>query len=514
MDTCPRFQHGCILRRPHHIAVLAAALAVIISCQDNTGPRVPGITILAGGTGSDTIDIELVPIIVEVRGAGGALARGVAVTFTASRTDGSLTWPPPVLLSNKERAFFYDQRTVIDTTDRSGKAAVRVRTSAAAGDGIVTISVQGPELAATAHFTCRPGKPSALVLTPKDTPVVVGGSYQLHARLVDRRANPLPGTATFATSSGTIALSSTGVVSGGAVGRARIAAQIGPLTDSAFASVVPDAMMAVRDMGIFVGDSVTFGQVRLDGARYRTIAYLGPTPTEYSPSNFPSPQWLPGSGKVVYPRLVTGSPRLFVGDSTNTERRLIPASWAGLSEVNPEVTPDGAMVYFVAQLSDGSHSIWRVGTAGGTPVQITTTTEAWEFSTPSLSPDGSELAYMAAASGSSQATLTVRNLASGSVRQLPPIGAAAPRWSPTGEWILYSTYGAFSPTLNVIRPDGTGDHVLAAGGYFPGGSWSPDGKYVIVVYAFPASFELIDVATGTRLPLAYKRAWFGPAWRH
>ena len=506
------------LSRASRLAAFGVAVAFIQSCQDATGPKEAGITIVSGGSGSDTIDVELHPLVVEVRGPGGRVARGVEIIFHSTRFDSNTNKPSTIFIASTDRDVFYNTTTVFDSTDRSGRASVRVRTgSYAVGDGNVSISVPTLGLQATAHYTTLAGKPTRLVLTPKDTPVVVGGSYQLHAQLVDRSSNPLAGTATFSSSSSNVQLSETGQLSGTTVGRARVLAQLGSFSDSAFASVVPDATIAVRDMGIFVGDSMMFAQARLDGANYRPISFFGLTPTEFSPSNNPAPQWRATSKQIVYSKTVAGLPRLFVGDSTRAERRLISQVYAGRGETDPEVSSDGAWVYFVASLADGSQSIWRVPSTGGTPEQITTTAEGWDFRSPTLSPDGSELAYIVSpASWSNDYNLYVRTLATGAVRRLATTGVAGPRWSPAGEWIMYTTgvpYSGFGGALRLVHPDGTDDRVLSSGGYFPGGTWSPDGKYVLAMFAYPMVMELIDVADGTRLPLVYKKGWYGPAWR-
>ena len=113
----------------------------------------------------------------------------------------------------------------------------------------------------------------------------------------------------------------------------------------------------------------------------------------------------------------------------------------------------------------------------------------------------------------------VRNLTTGVTTMLSNNQAAAPVWSPTGEWIMYGqAYSdpGFSGPLRLIHPDGSADHVLIVGAYHPGGTWSPDGRYVIGYRAEGDinRMELIDVAAGARLPLIFKdKAWFAPSWR-
>ena len=55
-----------------------------------------------------------------------------------------------------------------------------------------------------------------------------------------------------------------------------------------------------------------------------------------------------------------------------------------------------------------------------------------------------------------------------------------PQWSPSGDWIAYSAWtGTAAPVIDVIRPDGTGEHALTASagagiGLRGSQPWAPD----------------------------------------
>lgn len=59
----------------------------------------------------------------------------------------------------------------------------------------------------------------------------------------------------------------------------------------------------------------------------------------------------------------------------------------------------------------------------------------------------------------------------------PTLPAYSPAWRPQGDWIAYAKtpLGEFGD-LWLIRPDGTGDHLLIRDANFP--TWSPDGRRV------------------------------------
>lgn len=488
---------------------IAIALLLLVGCTDGAGPGEGlRLTIISGGSGSDTIDILLPdPLVVEARTVDGGVAPGVEVIFQAYGVGPDSAGRLPVHLRRPTGGY---SSVLRDTTDSAGRVSVRVVFGWAATEGKIVITAPALDAQAIARYTTRPGRPARMLLSPTDTPVVVGRSYQIKASAVDRYQNPVDSPATFTRVAGPIEILQDGTVRGTAVGRGEVSIQIGPVVGSAFTSVVPDATIALRDYGRFIGDTLGFAQVSLDGSNHRWIAVTGVTPTSYAPSNALAPQWLPGGRELLYMRIVNGEMRLFIGDSTRTARRLIEAPYGVNWEADADVTADGAWVYFNGRDTTGTPAIWRVSTSGGTPERVTTLRIGNEFLWPSVSPDGTRLAYVL------DSRAYVLDLQTGVATQLSPNQATGTVWSPTGDWILYAVSlpdAGFSGPLRLVRPDGTGDRPLGDGAYHPGGTWSPDGKYVIALAAYPRGWELLDVTSDLRLPLEYGRSWYSPAWR-
>jgi hypothetical protein len=500
----------------HRLGALALLALIVAACQDGAGPGAggAGLTILSGGSGSDTIGAVLShPLIVQLRDQSGRPAPGVEVVFTTpSDSAGQLR-----LMLRKQPLLGFAQ-SVRDTTDESGEASATVGLGYIAGPGTVIASVSGPGTQVTGSYLVLPGAPVAIRVSPRDRPVYVGGSYPIGATLIDRSGNPVAGTPVFSTNSGTIQVSGAGNVQGTVIGRGRIGIRIGGFVDSAFASVVPRGVLAFFAIGQFVGDSERFARSELDGSDFRSITATGITPSEYSPSNEMAPRWIAGTSELVHARLVNGAPRLFVAGSDGSLRRLISQPYAALREDEADYSPTDAWIYYVGTDTLGIQAIWRVASTGGTPEQVTAPGDGNEFRSPGISPDGSALVYVSRMYGWEQFHAYVRVLATGVVTPLGPNEAAGTEWSPTGSWILYALsgpYAGYSGQLHVVHPDGTGDRVLIDGAYFPGGTWSSDGAYVVGVRAdLPyMGLELIDVAAGTRLPLIYPNAsWYGPTW--
>jgi hypothetical protein len=497
-----------ILKRSLLLALVCASVCSV-ACTDSEAPRAPGIRVVSGGVGDDTIGVKLRdPLVVEVITSGGRLAKHVEIDFATHPVGVPKGWGPVLLSKMDGREFLYN---IKDSTDDAGRASVLVALDAPAGEGEVDITVPSLNMQVTASYTVRPGAPTAIVVMPRDTPVVVGGTYVLRAKSVDRRGDSVSSDAVFSTTSNAIQVVPDGVVRGLDVGRARVNVTMSALVDSALVSAVPRASMALRDVGFSIGDSIGIALVDLDGGNKRWIAKTGVGGTIYIPNNQLSPRWVPGTGQLVYSAPVNGANRLFVGDSTRASRRLVDAG-AGLTrEADFDVSPDGAWVYFVGFQASGMQAIWRVSVSGGTPQRVTP--DDYEYLFPSLSPDGTRMAYV------KWQRMYVRNLTTGVTIMPSNNQAAGPVWSPTGEWIMYAqAYSdpGFSGPLRLIHPDGSGDRQLIVGAYDPGGTWSPDGRYFIGYRAEGDinRLELVDVAAGARLPLVYKdKAWFAPSWR-
>ena len=138
------------------------------------------------------------------------------------------------------------------------------------------------------------------------------------------------------------------------------------------------------------------------------------------------------------------------------------------------------------------------------PVRSVTTDAGLEMQ-PALSPDGRTLAYVAGPVG--QFKVYVRSLAGGApievARDFTRLQQQAPRWSPDGTRLLFTTNGLYTvPNLG-----GTPRLVTEDGG---DGAWSPDGRHL--VYSVGDTLKVAPVDGGEARAVAAGQQLHSPAW--
>lgn len=475
-------------RRP--AAGCAAALLVAACSGDSTGtpePSTPGISIISGAALTDTIyAIPGAPLRVRVGGTDGRPLRGAQVRFTSGYDLGMSV----VDSTGRPRDI------VVDTTDARGYASALIRFGARAGQGRVIISVPALSATDTASYTVLPGAPAIVVLEPTDTTVYVGGSYRLRAAVTDRFSNPLTAQPAFTTLSGPVAVRD-GAVSGEQTGRARVVARSGAIADTVDVSVVPRGVLAVRTYTGLNGTATDVATFELDGTRIRSLA-PGLNRTGRPAQGV---AWAPDGAGV----LLSQTAGLTLVDPASAGSRMV----LGQVTRGARFSRDGQWIYFSNMTvlfrvrPDGS-GLERVNPPNDTPY-----TGTYNYA-PSPSPDGRYLAYVADP-GYVDGETFVRIL---DVATRTPVGFSLSGhnigWSPTGELVYHDK----NRVLRLIRQDGTLIRDLGAyAGTVAWFDWSPDGRWLVVAAEWGMPVILIDVTTGTRLPLAWASSMSESAWR-
>lgn len=494
------------------LLLLAAAACGSPSDAEPPEPRgTPGVAIVSGAGVADTVDAILSqPLVVQVTGSDGRpLPNAEVGFFSTAIAEGSDV--PTVLVSPTlgTGTGVY----AVERTNGQGRASVRVRMAHHAMQGGVVVAVPALEALVVAGYTIQPGAPRTVSAEPADTAVLAGGSFTLSARARDRHGNPrdAQGVALRVLSGPASVAGST--VSGTAVGRAAVVAELAGRADTAYVSVVPAATIAAYTSVALSNQKATLYTLRLDGAqlagRVTTGAWAGYSATMGS-------AWSTDGTRLFYHDSNTDHTRsMYVLElATGATRRLMPAADRMLEESWPRSA--GGWVYFEGGGFQEPLMLYRVR-PDGTGRQQVTPREAGTARHAAPSPDGSLIAFLG--SNATPMPLHVMEVATGQVRNLNVIGLS-PRWHPGGGEIFYVasadiTYGAGQ--IRAIRPDGTGDRAVTQPGSRFGAhfDFSPGGEYLIAA-SNDGVLTLVQVATGVEMPIptpSIPQRMMAPSWK-
>jgi hypothetical protein len=463
------------------------ALLAIAACGNPTVPDrgAPGILVVSGAGEADSVTAILPqPLTVELRDSVGALRRGVPLQFTTPAEEGA----PGLVFAPVGAADF--QQSVTVATDSAGRAQVRVALGRVAGTATVTITGLG--FTQTAAYTVRPGAATSLAVAPADSAVTVGGTYSLRIVAPDRFGNP---TSPAFTPEHSVVSSSGGSVRGERVGRTSVLVQAGSHSAVIRTSVVPQGtLLAARGDGIYM--------FNLDGSAVRRVV------TSYG---LRSPRWFPNGQSFVFS---AGLSRAYVSDLNGNYRHLVQGTSSLEEELWAHPSRDGAWVFF------GGYSGWEFrgypyrvradGTELGLVPGFAPNDETQGH--PSPSPDGTRIAYFREAPNNSRAvTIRVLNMITGTVTLDVP--GHSPEWSHGDSIAFLAVAGRSSGPLKLMASDGTGERTIADAPYDFGIDWSPDDRWIAARNSSTNRIEIVEVATGMRVPLPYSAGLSDPSWK-
>jgi hypothetical protein len=434
-------------------------------------------------------------LLVEVRSEMGVPVRGAQVLFDPVERAGQPdVYIAPAAAPNVPTSY----RTLLDdTTNAQGRVAVRVRLGVHAGVAKLRLSALQLGFQDTARFTILPGKPAQVVVTPGDTAVYTGATFQASATVLDTWGNLRTDQATFAPLVDASVTATGNVTAGTKIARASYRATFAGASGTGWVSIVPHGTLIALRYPPYSGGAGSAVTFNLDGSGYQEI------PSIYY---FEAPSWTPSGTTFVFggPRQPAPGIWLYTSDLSGNVHQLgtpgdSSVTWASW----PVYSPDGQALYFSGYALPHQYSLWRVDADGRNPHLLYADPSgiAWRGS---LSPDGTRLVFTA----ENPAIIRVYTIASGTVSAWRVKGHT-PRWSPVSDSIAFATQ--WGGPIKLMSSDGTGARLVNARSYGETSiAWSPDGAWLV---AKGAVLELINVASGLTLPLAYTGALAEPAWK-
>lgn len=179
------------------------------------------------------------------------------------------------------------------------------------------------------------------------------------------------------------------------------------------------------------------------------------------------------------------------------------------------VSPDGGNSGRIAYTSYVRlfPQIWTMKTDGSDKTEVPTGIEL--NASPSLSPDGMQIAFAGSAKGNPD--IYVVNFNGGGLRRLTNTRAleASPAWSPTGRQILYTSDLPGTPQIHVVDAEGTGARrVTFAGNWNDEAAWSPDGSKIAFACRNEGDLNIcvMDFATGQTAQITSEGSNGHPSW--
>ena len=210
-----------------------------------------------------------------------------------------------------------------------------------------------------------------------------------------------------------------------------------------------------------------------------------------------TPRFSPTLHEITYLSYLDNKPRVYIFNIDSGKQEVL-GTFPGMTFA-PRFSPDGNKL--IMSLSVNGNSDLHVMDLRTRQSQRLTDHPAIETA-PSFSPDSAQIAFESDRSGTQQIYVVsgtggeAKRLSFGQGRYATPV------WSPRGDWIAFtkSLKGRFY--IGVMRPDGSGERLIADGYLVEGPTWAPNGRVLMFFRETPggqatrARLYTIDI-TGT-----------------
>lgn len=228
-----------------------------------------------------------------------------------------------------------------------------------------------------------------------------------------------------------------------------------------------------------------------------------------------TPRLSPDGSKIAYVSFGKNgkSPNLHIHDLITGQSYSMGSGFG--QKISPRFSPQGDHI-ILSSAKGGITSLYKLP-LGGSEMQRLTTSSASIDVSPCYSPDGSQIVYISDRGGKPQ--IYVRPAGMGGEGSRISFGKGIyhnPVWSPRGDLIAFARQEGGTFSIGVMKPDGSGERLLAQGYLLEGPTWSPNGREVMYTCQ-PSSgskvgLESVDIASGHKRKINIPGEGSYPTW--
>ncbi len=191
-----------------------------------------------------------------------------------------------------------------------------------------------------------------------------------------------------------------------------------------------------------------------------------------------TPRFSPTAQEITYMSYFRNVPRVYLFN-IDTGRQEVLGDFPGMTYA-PRFTPDGNKV-LLSMATNGNSEIYEMDLRTRKTARLTDHPAI--DTSPSASPDGSQITFASDRGGSQQ--IYVMKADGGDPKRIS-FGQgkgryATPVWSPRGDLIAFTRYATSDGNffIGVMKPDGSGERLLAQGFLVEAPTWAPNGRVLM-----------------------------------
>ena len=187
-----------------------------------------------------------------------------------------------------------------------------------------------------------------------------------------------------------------------------------------------------------------------------------------------TPRFSPTTQEITFLAYYDDQPRVYLFNIDSGRRELL-GNFPSMT-FSPRFSPDGNSVV-MSQAQGGNTDIYIMDLRTRSARRLTSNPGI--DTAPSFSPDGTQIAFESDRGGSQQIYVMGAGGGGGQRISFGPGRYGSPVWSPRGDLIAFTRQHQGRFAIGVMRPDGTGERILAEAFHMEGPTWAPNGRMIM-----------------------------------